>query len=221
MHQTMDGTMPKSPLKGLLVSLVMNVGVPLLMIYLLTHYARVSELMALSIASIVPIVVSIVEVVQKRRLDLVAFFFLLGIITNIIAIFLSGDAHILIIRESFFSGALGLACFFSLLLPRPLMFYVGRQMMVGNDPVRLEHYNAGWQNSYVRFVHRTITIVWGSVLFGEFLLRVFIAFTLPTTVAYGLGSTVLVLTLAATFTWTFAFIRHARRKGEGLLAPRA
>ncbi|GCE08484.1 VC0807 family protein [Dictyobacter aurantiacus] len=206
----------KNPvIKSLLISLVMNVGVPLLILYLLTKYTGLSELMALIIASLVPIVTGIVELVHNRRLDLVAVLFLLGVLTNIIAIFLGGDARILIIRESFYTGALGLFCFVSLLLmPRPLMFYVGRQMMVGNDPVRISTYNAGWQQPRVRAVHRLITTVWGCALLGEFIVRVIIALTLPLFVAYGLGTTIFVLTMTSTFAWTFAYIRRVRRGGE-------
>ena len=199
--------------KSLLLSLLINVALPLLIIYWLTDYVHVPEITALSIASVVPILYSVLEVVRARKLDLVAFFFLMGILTNIAAILLGGNAQLLVIRESFFSGLLGLCCFLSLLLPRPLMFYVGRQMIAGKDPERLARFNAGWQHPYARFVHRFITIVWGCALVGEFIVRVFLALTLPVRIAYSLGSTILVVVLALTFAWTFAYMRHASRKG--------
>jgi hypothetical protein len=203
-------------IKGLLISLVMNVGLPLLVIQILTSYWHTSEITALSIASIIPILNSVREVVSEHKLDLIAIFFLLGIITNIVAIVIGGNAQLLVIRESFFSGALGLVCFISLLLPRPLMFYTGRQMLAGKDPVKLAEFNAGWQNPYVRAVHRLITVVWGCALVGEFIVRVIIAYTLPLRVAFALGSTILAVTLAVTLAWTFAYIRYARKKGERL-----
>ncbi len=203
-------------IKGLLLSLLINVGLSLLAIQILTSYFHTSEIMALSIASLIPILNSVREVVSERKLDLIAIFFLLGIITNIVAIVMGGSARLLVIRESFFTGALGLICFISLLLPRPLMFYVGRQMLAGKDPVKLAEFNAGWQNPYVRSVHRLITIVWGCALVGEFIVRVIIAYTLPLRVAFALGGTLLAVVLATTFAWTFAYIRYARKKGEQL-----
>src|SRR5438552_16272088 len=98
---------PGLAIKGLLLSLLINVGLPLLAIQILTSYFHTSEITALSIASIIPILNSVREVASKHRLDLIAIFFLLGIITNIVAIVMGGNAQLLVIRESFFSGALG------------------------------------------------------------------------------------------------------------------
>lgn len=210
-----SGGFKRSALKDLVVSLIINVGIPLLIIYLLMTYLHVSELLALSVASVIPILASILELVRNRRLDLLAIIFLLGVLSSIVAILVGGDAHLLIIRESFFTAALGLFCFVSLLfLPRPLMFYVGRQMMVGNDPERLKQYNEGWNDPRARSVHRRITTVWGCALLGEFIVRVIIALTLPVITAYAVGSTIFILTLAGTFVWTFAYVRYVTRRAQ-------
>ncbi len=201
-------------IKELFLSLLINVALPLLMIQILTSSFHTSEITALSIASLLPILNSVREIASKQKLDLIALFFLLGIITNIVAIVMGGNAQLLVICESFFSGALGLACFISLLLPRPLMFYTGRQLLAGNDPTKVAAFNASWQKPAVRSVNRLITVVWGSALVGEFLVRVIIAYTLPLRVAFALGSTILAITLTVTFAWTFAYIRSARKKGE-------
>lgn len=153
-----------------------------------------------------------VEVIRHRRLDIIAIFYLLGTLTSIAAIFLGGDARLLIIRESFFTGALGLVCLISLLLPRPLIFYVGRQMLAGNDAAKVANFNGMWHNSHARFVHRLITAVWGSVYVVEFILRVILAYTLPPTLAFGLGSTLLIIVTAATFIWTFTYIRRVQKR---------
>jgi len=202
-----------SVMRGLLISLIINVGLPLLIIHLLTQYAHTTELTALSIAAVVPLLSTIVELVRHRRLDIIAIFYLLGTLTSIVAIFLGGDARLLVIRESFFTGALGLVCLVSLLLPRPLMFYVGRQMFAGSDATKVANFNVAWQNPHARFVHRLITAVWGCAYVGEFILRILIAYTLPPTVAFGLGSTILILVTAATFIWMFAYIRRVQKRG--------
>ncbi|GHO46361.1 VC0807 family protein [Ktedonospora formicarum] len=213
-----QSTAPTSPtlkgaLRSLILSLLINVGFPLLLIYILTTYMHTSEFIALSLASLVPIVDSVVEILRHRRLDLIAVFFLLGTSTSILALVLGGPIQLLIIRESFFSGALGLICLLSLIVfPRPLMFYVGRQMLTGNDPVRLQRFNENWQNPTMRASHRLVTSVWGVALIGEFLVRIVLALTLPTTIAFSLGSTILTITLAATFFWTFVYIARMRRK---------
>lgn len=209
------GGFSRAALRDLLVSLIINVGIPLLIIYLLITYLHTSEILALSVASVVPVLASVRELLRNRRLDLMAIIFLLGVLASVVALLLGGNARLLVIRESFFTAALGLFCFFSLLfLPRPLMFYIGRQMMVGNDPERLKRYNEGWNNPRVRSVHRRITTVWGSALLGEFIVRVIIALTLPIITAYALGSTIFIITLTATFAWTFAYARYVRRRAQ-------
>jgi len=76
-------------------------------------------------------------------------------------VLLGGNAKVLLIRESFFTAMLGIACFVSLLLPRPLMFYVNRQFIAGKDPEKIAQCNQQWNHRYARFVHRLITRVWG------------------------------------------------------------
>ncbi|GCE30169.1 hypothetical protein KDA_56530 [Dictyobacter alpinus] len=213
---------PKGALKGLLLSLVINVGIPLLIMYLLMTYGHVSQVVALSIASLVPVLNSIVDFTRHRSLDLIAIFFLLGSLTNILAIVFGGPVQLLIIRESFFSGALGLICLLSLIFfPRPLMFYVGRQMLAGTDPARIKRFNDSWQNPSVRASHRLITSVWGGALLGEFVFRVVIALTLPTLLAYSLGGTIFTITLTVTFLWTFVYIARVRRREASSQAGQA
>ncbi len=169
----------RSFIKGLLPSLLLNIAIPLALYFLVKRYVTSSEIVALSVASLFPLVDSIFSVVRHRSLDILAIVALLGTGTGIVGALLGGSADLILIRESFFTGALGLACFVSLLLPRPLMFYFGRHFMAGRDPVRLAQFNARWQHPYARFVHRLITIVWGCAFVGEFLIRVLLVVTLP------------------------------------------
>jgi hypothetical protein len=57
---------------------------------------------------------------------------------SIVAVLLGGNPRVLLVRESFFTGALGVSCFVSLvLLPRPLMFYFGRYFATGECVLRV------------------------------------------------------------------------------------
>ena len=129
-----------------------------------------------------------------------------------------GNPKILLIRESFFTVMFGIACFVSLLLPRPLMFYVGRQLMAGKDPVRVAEFNAQWQVPYTRFVHRLITSVWGIAYVSEFIMRVILVYTLPSVLVLAISPILGTGTYIATFAWTFAYIRYATRRGQEIEA---
>jgi hypothetical protein len=153
-----------------------------------------------------------VSIVRQRTLDLIAALALVGIAVSMLAVLLGGDPKLLLIRESFITGALSIACFVSLLFPRPLMFYFGRYFSTANDPARSAQYNGLWQYPYFRFVNRVITVVWGVAYTGEFILRVILVYTVPPAVVLAVSPLmqggITILTLA----WTFAYARRAARR---------
>lgn len=205
----------KSMIKGLLPSLILNIAIPLALYFLAKRF-NASEIVALSLASLFPIIDSIYGVVHHRSLDILAVVTLLGTGVGIIGILLGGNESLILIRESFFTATLGLACFFSLILPRPLMFYFGRHFMAGRDPVKLASFNAQWEHPYARFVHRLITIVWGTVYLGEFFIRVLLVLTLPHALVLAISPVILTAVTIITIAWTFAYVRYAQRRGRAM-----
>jgi hypothetical protein len=201
-------------IRGMPWSLVLNVAVPWLLYTLSKNYYHTSEIVALCVAAIFPIGDSIFETVRHRQLDIIAILSLLRIATGIVGVLLGGDAKLLLIGGSFFTGALGLVCFLSFLFPKPLMFYIGRQMMAGRDTAKLATYNQKWNWPHVRFAHRLITLIWGCALIGEFLVRVVLAYTFPPAVVLEVAPIITTVILVATLLWTFAYVRSSRRKAE-------
>jgi hypothetical protein len=165
------------------------------------------------VACIFPVVSNIVEIIRYRRLDFFGLIFLFGAVVSTALTLLGGSTQLILIRESMVTGVYGLLCFISLLFfPRPLMFYVGRQMMTGGNPARIAVYDAAWQKPQGRFAHRLITAVWGGALFGEFVLRVVIALLLPPPVVLVLGPILLTVAIGGTFLWMFSYIRRVRAR---------
>ena len=60
---------PRAIYRGLLISLLFNIAIPLLLYYLLMRYLSTSEIVALSVACIFPVVNNIIEIVRHRRLE--------------------------------------------------------------------------------------------------------------------------------------------------------
>jgi hypothetical protein len=199
-------------IRGILFSLALNVAIPLLLYNVCKNNYHTSDVVALSVAAIFPICDSIFEAVLHRQLDLIAIISLLGAATGIVGVLLGGDAKLLLIRESFFTGALGLACFISFLLPRPLMFYFGRQMMAGKDAAKIAAFNEQWKLPRARFVLRLITFVWGCAFLGEFLVRVVLAYTLPPALVLAFAPIITTGIVMGTMLWTFAYARYVRSR---------
>ncbi len=217
--RTMPADTPRPPVRGFLLDIALNAGIPVLLYRLAKRYLSASEVAALAIAASFPLGKSAVELVRRQRLDPVAVVVLLGIIVSGVGVLLGGSPRLLLIRESLFTGALGLACFGSLLLPRPLMFYFGRHFMAGNDPERRREFDATWHRPGVPFVHRLITGVWGAAFVGEFVIRVALIYTLPAAWVLVLSPIVLGAITIGTFVWTFVYVRRVRRRAAAVQRP--
>ncbi len=206
----------RPPVPGLLRSIVLNAVIPLVLYRLTKHYLSSSDVVALTVAALFPLGESIVAVVTTGGLDPIAVLVLAGILVSMVGVAFGGSVKLLLIRESFFTGALGIACFASLLLPRPLMFYFGRHFVAGRDPERTAQFSASWQIPYFRFVNRRITVVWGVAFTAEFLTRVALVYTVPPSVVLAISPIVLGGTTIVTIVWTFAYVRYATRRREAM-----
>ena len=162
------------------------------------------------IATTFPLGKSVFDVVRHGQVDPVSIVVLLGIATDGVALLFGGSPRLLLVRESLFTGAFGLACFISLLFPRPLMFYFGRHFMAGTDPQRQARFNAAWQMPEVRFSHRLITSMWGSAFVGELILRIILIYNAsPATVLVASPILIGTLTVVAMI-WTFSYGHRVR-----------
>jgi len=189
----------------------MNAVVPLVVYQVLKSY-HYSDLVALSAAGLLPAIGTCFGIIRQRHVDLIGALALVGIGVSIVAVLIGGDPRILLIRESFLTGALGVACFLSLLFPRPLMFYFGRYFATGNNPAKREQYNGLWQYPSFRSVNRIITIVWGVAYIGEVILRAIMAYTLPIPVVLAVSPFLLGGITIATVAWTIAYVRRSAQR---------
>ena len=195
----------RPPLRGIIWGMVLNALVPVLLYKLSKRYVSSSEFTALVFATTFPLGKSAFDLARRRQLDPVTILMLLGIMTDGLALLLGGSPRLLLVRESMFTGVFGLACFFSLLLPRPLMFYIGRYFMAGTDLVRQGRFNAAWQLAEVRFCHRLITSVWGTVFVGELALRIVLIYTLKASAVLVISPILNGTLIIVTMIWAFSY----------------
>jgi hypothetical protein len=198
-------------IRGIIPSIVMNAVVPFVVYQVLKSY-HASDLVALSAAGLLPAISTSIGIIRQRHVDLIGALALIGIGVNIVAVLIGGDPRILLIRESFLTGALGVACFVSLLFPRPLMFYFGRYFATGNNPAKREQYNGLWHYPSFRSVNRIITIVWGVAYVGEFISRAIMAYTLPIPVVLAVSPFLLGGITIVTVAWTIAYVRRSAQR---------
>ncbi len=203
----------RSILLGIIPSLIIDGALPFLVYTLLRPYT--TELLALMTSALPPLISNIISILRTRKLDAFGTMILLGIIVSIGAIFLGGDPKILLIRESIFTVALGIACFISLLLPRPLMYYISRHFATEGSPEKLATFDSLWQYKSFRSTNYLITIVWGIAWISEFILRVILVFTLSIPQFLIVSPIIFNAITVTLILWTTTYsIRSGRRGNE-------
>lgn len=207
--------------RGVIWSMVLNTVVPVLLYEFSKHFISRSEYTALVFATLFPVADSIWGLARNRQLDPIAAMVIFGIIVDALAISLGGSPKLLLIRESFATGAFGVGCFVSLLLPRPLMFYFGRYFMAGADAEKRARFDASWSLPEVRRGNRLITAMWGAVFVGELALRIVLVFTLPPAAVLVLSPLILGVLTVFAIVWSLAYGARIRQRVLPLLVASA
>lgn len=205
-------------IRGILWDIALNAIIPFILYRLSKRYISPSDLMALIVATTFPLGKSFFELLRHRQLDPVSIVVLLGILTSGAAILFGGSPKILLIRESLFTGVFGFACFASLLMPRPLMFYFGRYFVASQNPMMRERFDGSWRFALVRHTHRVITVVWGGAYLGEFIVRVILVFTLPSPAVLVISPLLIGAVTIAAILWTRTYVREFRARLQPLIA---
>ncbi len=214
------GGSPRRDLRGFWLVLLLDVALPYLTYRYLSRSAPGMPLATvLAWTTVFPAAANVLSLIRRRRIDIIGIIVLAGIAVSIVGVRLGGDPRILLIRESFVTGTLGLLCLVSLTFPRPLMFYVGREFTTGNDPARVAAFDALWQWESARHSFRVITIVWGVGWLAECFLRIILAFTLPVGRVLVVAPLLLAAITVGMILWTLRYA--ARRRGAGEAARTA
>ena len=206
---------------GILYSIVVNAILPLVIYQLVKSYTSLSDFWALVISGIPPMLDTIVGVVRKGRVDLIAGLSLLSIGVSIILILLGGSPRLLLIRESYYTAAFGLAYIVSFLFPKPLAFYFARHFATGNVPEKVTWFNSLWQYPGFRHGMRVSTAVWGISFLLEAVIRTYLVFTLTIPQFLIVSPFVFYGMLGGVMLWTMFYSRGMRKRGDRAQAQRA
>jgi hypothetical protein len=157
--------------RQMLPTLVFDVAMPIIAFNVLTSYG-VSTLWALVAGGFFPASNNLRVWAKSRRLEPLGTIVMTFRVIGTAASLISGSVFFALIKESFLTATFGFICLGSLPAERPLMFYINRQFVAGDDPVRLECWNGLWQYPNFRAAQRRVAAVWGIAYLVEALLRV-------------------------------------------------
>lgn len=174
------------------------------------HFPKTSILPLLG-ASLVPVISNVINFVRRRSFDIIGIIVIVGLLAGVAGALFGGSQRLLLLRESFVTGFLGVILIISVVRHKPLAYYVVHEFLTANEALPAERFNAIWQSQYFRRGIRVMTILWGAVLIGDFVLRAFMALTMSIAFVLGVApviSTVLLLIVGAINAW---WLGHAIR----------
>ncbi len=201
---------------SLVSSIAINGALPIFIYWALKKYTSTSDLLALVASGVPSLIDSIVGVIRRKRIDLLAGIVLIGIVASLITVALGGSPKVYLIRESFFTAAFGVAYLVSLLFPRPLAFYFSRYFATGNHPENIPWFDSLWQHQQFRHTMYVVTVVWGIGFLFEAALRTYLVIVLSTQQFLIISPFVEYGILGALIVWMFLYSRQGRKRGEEL-----
>lgn len=200
----------KRVIRGVIVSLLINGGLPLLVYLLLLDH--VSNVMALTIATFIPLIETVVYFLKYRKWDVFSMFMLVGFILSICAALIGGNEKLLLIRESFVTGILGLIFLGSLTTRKPLIYHFALRFTVGKTQEEQRNFADNWKIPYVRKVLRIMTAGWGAILFSEALLKIALIYSLSVPTFLAISSLISYGFIGLALIWTVIYRRKSRQK---------
>lgn len=192
--------------RALLPAFAVDIGGTMIVYYVLASRFPSTSIWPILGASLVPVASNVINLIRRRTVDIIGLIILLGMIASIIPTAFGGSQRLLLVREAFFTGFIGLVLLISpFVMKKPILYYVLREFLTANDTLPESHFDILWRTWYFRNGTRIATLVWGAVLLGDFVMRGFIALNMNVAFALGvapiLSTILLLLTGAATGVW--------------------
>ncbi len=165
--------------RALLPNLVLDVGGTLLVFLVAAPHFPDSSIIPLLAASLVPVFGIVLSIIRNRRVDFIGIIVLVGLAASIAGVAFGGTQRLLLLRESFATGGIGLALFISPIFPKPIGYYIVRRFLTAHEASHGMRFERLYESPDFRRMLRRLTFFWGVLLLTEFGLRVFMALTLP------------------------------------------
>ena len=159
------------------------------------------------------------DLVRHRHFDALSSIVLIGIVLSLTTVTVTGVPQELTIEEPMVSGMIGVAFLVSLLLPRPIVFYLARSTMARESMQSAREFEREWKESPTLASRvRVMTLVWGVGLVTENVIRTSIVWDAESSPRAALVSNVVrygfygILML-----WTIWYRRRIKQDAERLV----
>lgn len=187
-------------------SLIVNGLGPLVLYTLLRPH--LSELAALSATLAIPLGEGALTLARHRRLNVFGAMVATSLVLSMVAVGLGGTPRMLLMRESFLSGAFGIMMLLSLPWRQPLVYYIARHFIAGHVPARADDFHRKATVPWLRQFFWLLTLVWGLVTAGDAAINIYLATCLSIPTYLLVTPLARYSIMGAALAWTLA---HAHR----------
>ncbi|WP_042439887.1 VC0807 family protein [Streptacidiphilus albus] len=183
----------QSQLGSALRPLLIDVAIPLVLYYVLHGGAKLGTVESLFISSVVPGLRTVVALVRERSINGLALLMFVVTLAGAAISVITGDARLMLAKESLGTGVIGLSIGWSAFTSQPLMNNAIRPFMTKGAAAK----EAAWQAlnetspEFRRSLSR-VSLLWGVGLLSDCVLRVVGAFTLPVSTMVWMSTVILV-----------------------------
>ncbi|WP_050934996.1 VC0807 family protein [Gluconacetobacter diazotrophicus] len=157
-------------------------------------------------ASAAMLAVMLAGLVRRRSLDAMTILALAATLAGVACALWFSSPRLVLVQSSLVTGVIGLVFLVSLLLPRPLVYFLARAMM--GTPDRMAAFADRWVYPSFRWFMRALTLAWAVLLLGEAALRVAVVMWWPDPVLLGAMHVLWIVLPIALMQWS---IRTGRR----------
>lgn len=180
-----------NPSASVLRTLGVEIAVPLGVYYGL-HSLGASDFTALALAGVFPLARTLFQFAKNRTLNGLALVVLVTNVAGMLLTFVSGDARMMIAKDSIGSGITGLVILISAFTAQPIMTKALRPFLTHGDA----DHEAAWErlrgNARFEAAVRRSSFVWGVGFMLESAARVVGAFTLPVSTMVWLSTVIFI-----------------------------
>ncbi|MEV7122823.1 VC0807 family protein [Kitasatospora griseola] len=161
-------------------SLVFELAIPLAAYYTLLGFGA-GQWLAITLSSLAALPWLVLGLLRNRRLDVMPVFTLLLIAVGALLSAVTGSPRVLLVRDSWVFGVIGLWILGSLLTRRPWALGAARTVVAAKiGPVGADAWIGQWDHDPTFRRHiRLLTVLWGTGFTLDALIRVAFAMTLP------------------------------------------
>jgi hypothetical protein len=213
MAEAGDSGRAVNPFRFLGRSLFVDVALPWLTVRIL-EASGVPTVWALAVAALFPGASTLLAWIHGRRIEVIGIAVFVTIVLGIAMALISDEVRFGPLRGAPAFGLFGIACLVSLLMPRPLMFFVARHFQTAGDPAKAAEWSARMEVAGFRQAMRFITAVWGLVCVLEAVLGFAVAFLLPVHAAIVAEPAIGIASVVGLLIWTTAYARARQARAR-------